>query len=110
MTNALVLIGARIRQARERIGMSQEAFAEAVGKDQTAISQYENGLRKLPAVDLARFAEVLVVPVGFFFGEEMTVDTIDQLMLVEFRRLPNIETRQVALQIVRLLAALTNRQ
>ncbi|MBK9123537.1 MAG: helix-turn-helix transcriptional regulator [Chloroflexi bacterium] len=108
MTNALALIGARIRQAREKIGLSQEAFAEAVGKDQTAISQYENGLRKLPAVELIRFAEVLIVPVSYFFGEDMTLDSLDQLMLTEFRKLPTIEAKQAAVQIVRLLRESTD--
>lgn len=44
-------LGQRIRQAREAIGLSQRDFSEAVSKDQTAISEYETGKRKVPAVN-----------------------------------------------------------
>ena len=36
--------GARIREARERLRLSQEELAEAVSKDQAAISEYESKL------------------------------------------------------------------
>lgn len=39
-------IGNRIREARERLGISQRDLADAVGKDQGAIYEYGNGKQK----------------------------------------------------------------
>ncbi|OHD57645.1 MAG: hypothetical protein A2Y33_06305 [Spirochaetes bacterium GWF1_51_8] len=41
-------IGERLRMIRDDYGMSQIEFAERLGAKQNALSQYENGQRKLP--------------------------------------------------------------
>ena len=61
------ILGERIREARERAGISQEDLAVAVGKDQRAISEYENGKRKLSVTDLPMFARTLRVPLLYFY-------------------------------------------
>jgi transcriptional regulator with XRE-family HTH domain len=64
------LVGERIRDARLALGISQQELAERIEKHQITVSNYENGER-LPRVgDLPRLAEVLQVPIGFFFDEE----------------------------------------
>jgi transcriptional regulator with XRE-family HTH domain len=98
------VLGERIRQAREQIGLSQEEFAVAVSRDQGAISEYENGKRKLPATDLPLFARVLGVPVSYFYEGEQTVDDLDQLLLAEFQQLPTRDAKRIALQILRLFS------
>ncbi|MCA0457137.1 MAG: helix-turn-helix domain-containing protein [Chloroflexi bacterium] len=99
-----VELGKLIRRARERISMSQEGLAEAVERDQKAISEYESGKRKLPATDIPTFAVVLGVPVSYFFEGEFEVDELDQVLLQEFHTLPTIEDKQTALQAVRLIS------
>lgn len=99
-----VEIGQRIRKARERVGMSQEEFADAVNKDQRAISEYENGKRKVPATELSIFASVLSVPVSYFYEGDFQIDALDQMMLQEFHKLPSEEARQAALQVVRIFS------
>jgi len=74
-------LGLRIRQAREHLSLSQEDLAAAVGKDQGAVSEYENGRRKLAVTDLPRFATVLEVPLSYFFEEEAPVYELDEAML-----------------------------
>ena len=96
------LLGLRIRQARERIGMSQEDLAAFVSRDQKAISEYENGRRKLAATDLPTFATVLEVPLTFFFEEEPDVYTLDDALLNYFHRLPSTEARRSAVDILRI--------
>ena len=86
--------------------MSQRDFSDAVGKDQTAISEYENGKRKVPAVELSIFAQVLQVPVSYFYEGDIQPDDLDHLLLNEFRKLPNLEAKQVVLQMVRALSSL----
>lgn len=97
------LLGLRIRQARERLGMSQEDLAAAVSRDQGAISEYENGRRKLAVTDLSRFATVLEVPVGYFFEEGAPVYELDEVLLNYFHRLPTREAQRAAVDIVRIL-------
>ncbi|MBE7512720.1 MAG: helix-turn-helix transcriptional regulator [Anaerolineales bacterium] len=99
-----VELGLRIRRARERIGMSQESFSEAVKRDQKAVSEYENGKRKLPATELPTFARVLGVPVSYFFEGDFQVDDLDQLLLQEFHTLPTQEDKQAAIQAVQLIS------
>lgn len=103
-------LGQRIRQARDNIGMSQRDFSEAVGKDQTAISEYETGKRKVPAVELSIFAHVLQVPVSYFYEGDIQPDDLDHILLREFRALPNLEAKQHVLQMVRALSTLLKQQ
>lgn len=100
------VLGVRIREARERLGMSQEDFALAVAKDQRAISEYERGKRKLSVTDLPTFAQVLGVPVLYFYEGELTHHDLDFVVLDEFRRLPTPEAKHAAIQIIRILTTI----
>lgn len=102
-------LGQRLRRARERIGMSQEALAEVTERDQKAISEYENGKRKLPAIALPTYARALGVPISYFFDDEFRVDDFDQLLLHEFHGLLSEEDKQAAIQAVRLIADVVQR-
>ena len=96
-------LGKRIRQARERIGMSQEALAEGVERDQKAVSEYENGKRKLSAAELPTFARVLGVPIAYFFDTEVDLDNLDQILLQVFHTLPTTEDKHAAIQAIQLI-------
>jgi len=97
-------LGERIRQARERAGISQEDLAIAVSKDQRAISEYENGKRKLSVTDLPVFARTLKVPVAFFYEGEPVLQDLDQAILEQFRRLPTPKAKEAAIEIVRIFS------
>lgn len=98
------LLGSRIRQARDRLGLSQEELATLVSKDQRSVSEYETGKRRLSAIDLPRFAEALQVPIVFFFEGQIHQDDIDYAMLAQLKRLPTPESKQAAIDLVRTLA------
>ena len=102
-------LGSRIRRARERIGVSQEALAEAVNRDQKAISEYENGKRKLPAVEVPTYARALGVPISYFFEDEMQLDELDQVLLRAFHVLDSQDDRSAAIQAVRLISDVVKR-
>lgn len=97
-------IGARIRQAREAKGLSQEELAVGVSRSQKAISQYENGTRRMFANDLPQFAEALNVPVSFFFTGKIIIEDFDEIILTECQRLKTIEAKQALLQFIRVFA------
>ncbi len=103
------LLGIRIRQARERLSISQEDFAVLVSKDQRAISEFENGKRKLSAIDLLTFAKILEVPLLYFYEGEITTEDMDHVLLSEFHRLPTSETKQAAIEMIRILYNLNQR-
>lgn len=102
-------LGLRIRRARERIGISQEALADVIERDQKAISEYENGKRKLPAIELPTYARALGVPISYFFDENFQIDDLDQLLLQEFHFLDNQDDKQAAIQAVRLISSVVKR-
>lgn len=66
----LKLIGSRIREARERLGLSQEDLANLIGKSQNAVSDYEHGRRAIRISELPELASALKVPIASFFGDE----------------------------------------
>ncbi len=64
-------IGSRIREAREKIFMSQKILAEALGYESaTAISLIESGERKVKIEDLEKIADILKKRLEYFLGEE----------------------------------------
>jgi transcriptional regulator with XRE-family HTH domain len=93
--------GARVRAARERLGISQDELATRVSKDQRAISEYETGRRRMFVNDLPLFCEVLQVPYAYFFTETLTEDDLTERLLLEFQQLPDDEARQTAIDLVR---------
>lgn len=60
----------RLREAREAAGLSQEDVAQKLGVPRPAVSQIENGHRRVEALELARLAKLYGRPLGFFADEE----------------------------------------
>jgi len=63
------VLGARMAQAREDAGLTQEGLGRAVGLDRTAITRLEKGERKLSVPELVSIAEALTRPLAFFVQE-----------------------------------------
>jgi len=62
-----VHVGSRVRLRRMFIGMSQERLGEQMSLTFQQIQKYEKGTNRIGASRLFQLAEVLNVPVGFFF-------------------------------------------
>ena len=60
----LVLLGQKVRSARESKGFSQEAFANEVGLDRSYYGGVERGERNVAALNLMRIGEALRVDPG----------------------------------------------
>src|SRR6516164_11301165 len=66
-------VGARIRQRRIMMGLTQQQLAELIGVTYQQAHKYERGINRVSAGRLFEIARVLGVPVGFFYegiGEE----------------------------------------
>ena len=65
------IVGKRIKQERERLGLSQEELALAVGLgNRSQVHKVETGARKVDSLELWRFSETLDVPMDAFFDEQ----------------------------------------
>jgi transcriptional regulator with XRE-family HTH domain len=69
-----VHVGARIRQRRTLLGMSQEKLGEAIGLTFQQVQKYERGANRVGSSRLFDLARVLDVSVGYFF-EDMSAGT-----------------------------------
>ncbi|HYC06041.1 MAG TPA: helix-turn-helix transcriptional regulator [Azospirillaceae bacterium] len=62
-------VGQRLRLRRTLLGLSQESLGEAVGITFQQLQKYERGANRISASRLFNLAQVLGVPVSFFFDE-----------------------------------------
>jgi transcriptional regulator with XRE-family HTH domain len=60
-------VGARLRNRRTMLGLSQEALAKAVGITFQQVQKYEKGANAMSAKRLYEFATFMRVPVAYFF-------------------------------------------
>lgn len=59
-------LGTRIQSAREDRKMSQEQLASAIGCSQSALSNYEQGKRRIYLSQLEKMSAVLEKPLDYF--------------------------------------------
>lgn len=69
--NACSEMGILIRDARNKMGMSQAKLADAVQMRRAAISDIENGKRVLDVIGLVKFSRVLNQPIDSFIPQEL---------------------------------------
>jgi Zn-dependent peptidase ImmA (M78 family)/transcriptional regulator with XRE-family HTH domain/predicted secreted protein len=62
-------LSARLKEAREYLGLSQEEVARVLRIPRTAVSLIENGERNVSALELKQLADVYQRPLGFFTGD-----------------------------------------
>ena len=64
-----VHVGARVRTRRLLIGMNQETLARALGLTFQQVQKYEGGANRVSASRLSQIAEILGVPISYFFND-----------------------------------------
>jgi len=107
-------VGARIRERRVMLGLSQQQMAELIGVTYQQTHKYERGINRISAGRLFGIARVLKVPVGYFYeglegeGNGPELSSRQRLCLELSRNFAQIENErhQEALsQMARVLAA-----
>lgn len=75
--NSLAVLSKRLKEARERKGLSQRQLGIAAGLDRfvasTRINRYERGVHHPDPVTVQRMADALGVPVAFLFASDERV-------------------------------------
>src|SRR6185312_10957643 len=87
-------VGGRVRMRRKMLKLTQRDLCKAIGSTYQQIHKYETGRNRLPLGRLVRIAEVLKVPVAFFFegaenvsedvAEDQTENSIPSLQVAKF--------------------------
>ena len=60
-------VGGRVRMRRMMLGMSQEKLGDGLGLTFQQVQKYEKGSNRIGASRLQHIAQILQVPVSFFF-------------------------------------------
>src|SRR5271154_4038849 len=63
-------LGDRLREARKYLGLKQDEVATYLKIPRTALTDIENGQRRVEAIELTRLAKLYRQPVGYFAGED----------------------------------------
>lgn len=88
-----VYVGNRVRLRRVLVGLSQEKLGEALSLTFQQVQKYEKGTNRISASRLYRIAQILEVPVQFFFegiagpdepGAPGFADGADQIQMMDF--------------------------
>lgn len=69
-TEADVVLGKRLAEARKAASLVQRELAAAIGVSAAQWQKYEKGTNRIAATSLAIVAELTGKPIGWFFGEE----------------------------------------
>ena len=102
-----VHVGARVRTRRLLIGMNQETLARALGLTFQQIQKYEGGANRISASRLSQIAEVLDVPIAYFFtGLESSEGEASAGELATRERMQRPE----AIELIRAYYAITDQR
>jgi transcriptional regulator with XRE-family HTH domain len=107
-------VGARIRERRLMLGLSQQQLARLIGVTYQQAHKYERGLNRISAGRLFEIAQVLHVPISWFFeglteGGATPTLTAGQRRVLELARnfsaIHNERHQEALSEMARVLAA-----
>ncbi|WP_142849481.1 helix-turn-helix domain-containing protein [Telmatospirillum sp. J64-1] len=106
-------VGARIRERRIMLGLSQQQMADLIGVTYQQAHKYERGINRISAGRLYEISQVLGVPVSYFFegleGQRSPDLTARQRMCLElarnFSQIENERHQEALSQMARALAS-----
>ena len=91
-------VGTRIRERRIMLGLSQQQLAQMIGVTYQQAHKYERGLNRISAGRLYEIAQVLSVPVSWFF----------EGLAQEAARFEMTPRQRMCLELARNFAAIDN--
>jgi transcriptional regulator with XRE-family HTH domain len=100
-----VHVGVRIRTRRLLLGMNQETLASALGLTFQQVQKYEGGANRVSASRLAEVAEVLGVPVSYFFND---LDLAGETATPDEQEIREMMQRPEAIELIRWYYAIAD--
>lgn len=70
------ILGAKLRDAREYLGFSQDEVAKYLAIPRTALSHIESGQRRVDVLELKKLASLYKLSVSFFTGKTPKDDSL----------------------------------
>lgn len=98
----------RLKARRLHLGVDQSVLAEAIDRSRPLITAMENGNSAITVDQIAAFAKVLRVPVGYFFGDQNGQPEAEAELQHAFRALSPKTQRLVLASVVAILEAETS--
>jgi transcriptional regulator with XRE-family HTH domain len=108
MTDENILIAQRIRAARLLRNLTQQDMADKFNKTSAAISDIERGKTQITAADLLVFADLLIKPIEYFYGEDFGDPEIEDLIALMRRLPPEMRKQQIPIMSMMLRMAEIN--
>ncbi|ROQ23572.1 DNA-binding XRE family transcriptional regulator [Streptomyces sp. PanSC19] len=68
------LLGRRLKDTREYLGLSQQQVAERTGIVRSAVSDIERGMRRVEVMELQKLARLYRLSVSYFLDEDEAAD------------------------------------
>ena len=89
-TNIAILVGLRLRSAREDAGITQGELADALGLSKSQISHFESGRNLLTLEHLKKLPKILNRPVNYFLGESAnpSLSPDEDELILHYRQIP----------------------
>jgi transcriptional regulator with XRE-family HTH domain len=105
-------VGARIRERRIMLGLTQQQLADLIGVTYQQAHKYERGINRVSAGRLFEVAQVLSVPVNYFFDgldeeNDRAISPRERMCLElarNFAQIPNERHQDALSQLARVLA------
>ncbi len=108
-----VYVGLRVRSRREELGISREKLAKHLSISYQQIQKYESAKNRISQSKLWEIAQVLNVPVSYFYPTEKVLHSIPEidkregeirLLIDAYYSLPDKEDRQAVLHLMKVIA------
>ena len=106
-------IGARVRERRIMLGLTQQQLAEMIGVTYQQAHKYEKGVNRIASGRLSSIAQALGVEVGYFYeglsgAAEAIEPSTQQRLLLELARsfvaLPSCKHQEAICHLARVLS------
>lgn len=88
-------MAARLKEAREYLGLSQEEVAMALNIPRPAISRIESGQRNVEALELEQFSRLYTRPVQYFLSGEKPKEELDGKVAFAARALKGLSEKDL---------------
>jgi transcriptional regulator with XRE-family HTH domain len=99
------LVGSRLREAREVLGLTQGDVADALSIPRTSVIAMEAGKRKVTGLELRRLARLYRRDVGWLLGDDETVGAESDVALFRATAHLTDEDREQVLRFAQFLAS-----
>ena len=105
-------IGDAMRRRRRELGISQEKLAELLNVSYQQVQRYESGANKLNVENIQVVADILAVPVTYFYSPNPAATVADPAppylpadeaeLLKHFRKIPVRSDKKTVVSVARL--------